>query len=360
MTRRLVADGQKPVTVGTWFSPRIVIITCIVVAATASTISQRFHSFSYVGGIVGSAVSATFLLVLGVANAWILVLLVRQTRRLLATETDTRPDRRDGAVQQGGTAQRGTFDGAFEGGGVLFRVFKSGFRLIDRPYKAYPLGVLFGLGFDTSSEIALLGIASLQGATGTSLWLILLFPALFTAGMCLLDTLDGALMMALYTSADVAKDPLKVLYFNVVLTGFTVVVAGAIGVVQVLELVAAVAEPEVVEGGFWEGLDNIGDHYDLLGAGVCGFFVLGGIVSLVLYRPWRRWVGLGDAGAVEGRDGLELVSVEQSGVVHGHVETVLSGDAVEEKPGKNLVTVRELDMEVAEGNGEGTAGAARR
>lgn len=88
----------------------------------------------------------------------------------------------------------------------------------------YPVGVLFGLGFDTSSEIALLGLASIRAAQGTSLWLILIFPVLFTAGMCLLDTLDGALMMALYTSAATGQDKVAVLYYNIVLTGLTVLV----------------------------------------------------------------------------------------------------------------------------------------
>lgn len=85
-----------------------------------------------------------------------------------------------------------------EGGGFLFSILKKMFKLIDRPWKMYPLGILFGLGFDTSSEIALLGISSIQAAKGTSFWVILILPALFTAGMCLIDTIDGALMYSLY------------------------------------------------------------------------------------------------------------------------------------------------------------------
>ena len=112
----------------------------------------------------------------------------------------------------------------------------------------YPLGILFGLGFDTSSEVALLGIASIQGTKGTSLWLILIFPILFTVGMCLLDTIDGALMMALYTSASFAKDPVAILYYSMVLTVITVVVAIVIGVIQLLTLILNTAEPS---GKFW-------------------------------------------------------------------------------------------------------------
>lgn len=112
----------------------------------------------------------------------------------------------------------------------------------------YPLGSMFGLGFDTSSEVALLGIASIQGVKGTSIWLILIFPVLFTVGMCLLDTVDGALMMALYTSTALAKDQIAILYYSIVLTVITVVVAMVIGFIQMLSLVQNVAQPS---GKFW-------------------------------------------------------------------------------------------------------------
>ena len=126
----------------------------------------------------------------------------------------------------------------------------------------YPVGVLFGLGFDTSSEIALLGIASIQAAKGTSIWVILIFPVLFTAGMCLLDTTDGALMMALYTRTAAARDPITVLYYSAALTAITIIVALIIGTLQILTLVANVANPE---GKFWDGVNTVGDHYDIVG-----------------------------------------------------------------------------------------------
>jgi high-affinity nickel-transport protein len=187
MTRRLIASGQRPVTVGTFFSlghSTIVVITSIVVAGTAAAVSSKFHGFGTVGavgGIVGSAVSAAFLLLLGAMNAYILFRLVKQMKKVL--------NLREGEEEQ---AWR------IEGGGCLFRMLKKMFKIIDKPWKMYPLGVMFGLGFDTSSEIALLGISSIQAAKGTSIWLILIFPVLFTAGMCLIDTIDGALMLTLY------------------------------------------------------------------------------------------------------------------------------------------------------------------
>lgn len=151
----------------------------------------------------------------------------------------------------------------------------------------YPLGILFGLGFDTSSEIALLGISSLQAAKGTSIWLILIFPILFTAGMCLLDTVDGALMMSLYTSTSFVKDRVGVLYYSIVLTVVTVCAAAVIGVLQLLNLILNTAEPE---GRFWDGVANASDHYDIIGGAICGSFVVFGVSSVLLYNPWRRWV----------------------------------------------------------------------
>ena len=158
-------------TVGMWFSlghSTIVVITCIVVAATSGALEKRFDGFRNVGGIIGTAVSAGVLILLGIGNAWILRKLVRRMKEVLREE------------DSGDTSNPG-FN--LEGGGIMVRVFKKLFKLIDRPWKMYPLGVMFGLGFDTSSEIAVLGIASVEGAQGTSFWLILIFPVLFT-GMC--------------------------------------------------------------------------------------------------------------------------------------------------------------------------------
>jgi nickel/cobalt transporter (NiCoT) family protein len=152
----------------------------------------------------------------------------------------------------------------------------------------YPLGVMFGLGFDTSSEIALLGISSIQAAQGTSIWLILIFPLLFTAGMCLLDTFDGAAMMSLYTSAKLAKDAIAILYYQCVLTAITVVVALVIGVLQLLNLILAV-KPDL-HGPFWNGVGVAGDHYDIIGGAICGSFLVFGVLSVLLYKPWRRMI----------------------------------------------------------------------
>ncbi|OSS48380.1 hypothetical protein B5807_07817 [Epicoccum nigrum] len=273
MTRRLIAAGQRPVTVGMFFSlghSTVVIITSLVVAGTAAAVSSKFDSFERIGGIIGTSVSAAFLLLLGIMNIYILYKLVVQMRKILASEPGQEHE-----------------EFKIQGGGCLFPVLQRLFKLVDKPWKMYPLGFLFGLGFDTSSEIAILGISSIQATKGTSIWLILIFPLLFTAGMCLLDTIDGALMMSLYTSTQLARDPIAICYYSIVLTFITVIVATVIGTVQFLNLILNVAEPD---GKFWDGVEKLGDNWDIVGGAICGAFVVFGGLSVLLYRPWRRRV----------------------------------------------------------------------
>lgn len=116
------------------------------------------------------------------------------------------------------------------------------------------------------------------------------FLTLSSAGMCLLDTTDGALMMALYTSKAFSRDHIAILYYSIVLTGITIVVSAFIGVIQVLTLVLNVAEPE---GSFWDGVEAIGDNFEIIGGSICGLFLVVGLGSVIVYRPWRRRVDRG-------------------------------------------------------------------
>lgn len=200
----------------------------------------------------------------------------------------------------------------------------------------YPLGVLFGLGFDTSSEIALLGIAAISSTQGLSIWLILIFPVLFTAGMCLLDTLDGAAMMSLYTSTRLAGDRVAVCYYQVVLTGITVVVAVVIGVLQVLNMVVAVAEPS---GRFWDGVEVVGEHYDIIGGAICASFVVFGGAAAVVYGPWRRRVD-------ERRKRLVVEGPEEEGGVVGERDDEERDESVRKDAGPRKKGAKTSEVEV--------------
>ncbi|CAK7269783.1 hypothetical protein SEPCBS119000_003746 [Sporothrix epigloea] len=349
ITRRLIASGQRPVFVGTFFSlghSTVVIVTYAVVAATSGALRKRFDGFERVGNIIGTSVLAAVLLILSAGNAWTLWRLASNPRAELRKRHDAAQDddlddyaagqlgpepyrdEADGVaagtdadalaeadieagenahVHRGygstdptspsgsaavatATAHETDMTGAsaclrLEGGGFLVRVFRKLFVMIDRPWKMYPLGAMFGLGFDTSLEVALIGIASIQGAQGTSLWLILIFPALFTAGMCMMDTTDGALMMMLYTSKTFSRDNVAILYYFIVLTDIALDVAAFIGMIQVLPRASSVASPS---GRFWDGVNTIGDNFDIVGGSICGVFLLAGVGSVIVYKPWRR------------------------------------------------------------------------
>ncbi|KAF4342332.1 high-affinity nickel-transporter [Fusarium beomiforme] len=319
MTRRLIASGQRPATVGTFFSlghSTIVITTCIVVAATSGALRERFDGFQHVGNIVGTSVSAAFLIILCIGNGWVLYKLIQRLQAILQERRNQ--VRLEGFVEEE-TQIQDHF--ALEGGGFLTRVFKKLFRVIDRPWKMYPLGVVFGLGFDTSSEIAILGIASIQAVQGTSIWLILIFPILFTAGMCMLDTTDGALMMALYTSKAFSRDVVAILYYSIVLTGITVVVSAFIGIVQVLSLIQNVADPQ---GRFWDGVSDIGDHFDIVGGSICGVFLVVGLGSIFVYKPWRRHVERKQQGLIQQDEGVssegQSPAPSTESEVHGYID----------------------------------------
>lgn len=307
MTRRLLASGQRPVTVGTFFSlghSTVVIVTSIVVAASSAAISDRFGSFSEVGSIIGSSVSAAFLILLGIMNMYILYKLYQQLQRAIASPIGEE-----------------SLDFNFEGAGFMMTFLRKLFKIVDRPWKMYPLGIVFGLGFDTSSEIALLGIASIEGSQGTSFWLILIFPILFTAGMCLLDTFDGAAMMSLYTSARLARDAIAVLYYQCVLTAVTVVVAIIIGVLQLLNMIMNVDTS--LKGPFWHGVAVAADHYDIIGGSICGSFIVFGLLAVILYRPWRRRIDRKRVAAfsvADEEDELDDVDESPTQPSHGIVE----------------------------------------
>lgn len=338
MTRRLVAAGQRPVTVGTFFSlghSTIVIITSIVVAASSAAISDKFGGFSDIGGIIGSSVSAAFLILLGIMNGWILWKLYSALQSAIKSPVGQE-----------------TLDSSnmFAGGGFMFALLRRLFHLIDRPWKMYPLGVLFGMGFDTSSEVALLGISSIQAAHGTSFWLILIFPILFTSGMCLLDTFDGAAMMSLYTSARLAKDAIAVLYYQCVLTAVTVAVAIVIGVLQLLTMIHSI-RPDL-GGSFWHGVDVAGDNYDIIGGSICGSFVVFGGLAFICYRPWRRRVDtwrMKHAPPANGECETDSLEGDVGGLEHGAVE---ENDGAPSKGGarKGDVTVSAMDVESGGGS----------
>src|SRR6202042_3613761 len=175
------------------------------------------------------------------------------------------------------------FNMLLAGRGLLSRMFRPMFRLISRSWHMYPLGVLFGLGFDTATEIGLLGISAAEAAKGLSFWAILVFPVLFAAGMSLIDTTDNILMLGAYGWAFVK--PIRKLYYNLTITSVSVVVAFAVGGIEALGLLAGRFH---LKGSFWDAVSRLNENFGTLGYFIVGLFAVSWIVSVAFYK-WRRF-----------------------------------------------------------------------
>ncbi|WP_428549213.1 HoxN/HupN/NixA family nickel/cobalt transporter, partial [Roseiarcus sp.] len=172
VTRKLMQEGKRPVAVGFFFSlghSTIVVLLSIAIAITATALQSRFDNFTSIGGVVGALVSALFLFAIAIANLLVLISIHRTFQ----------------TVKSGGKFVDEDLDLMLSKRGFMGRILRRFFHLIERSWHMYPLGVLFGLGFDTATEVGLLGISATQAAQGMSIWSILVFPALFTAGMSL-------------------------------------------------------------------------------------------------------------------------------------------------------------------------------
>jgi high-affinity nickel-transport protein len=266
VVRKLMQEGKRPFSVGFFFSlghSSIVVLATIAIAATAATMQDRLEEFHQIGGLIGTTVSAGFLLLIGIANLFIL----------------------RGVWQAFSRAKRGErivdedLDALLAGRGLFARIFKKTFRGVRRSWHMYPIGFLFGLGFDTATEIGLLGISAAQAAQGMSVWTILVFPALFTAGMSLMDTLDSVLMTRAYGWAFV--NPMRKLWYNLTITAASVVVAIFIGGLEALGLIS---DKLGLTGGVWDVIGGFNDNLGNFGFAVVAIFILSWIASTVIYR----------------------------------------------------------------------------
>jgi high-affinity nickel-transport protein len=266
VTRKLMLGGERPVGVGFYFSlghSTVVVLASAAIAATASALQERLSSFKEVGGIVGTAVSALFLLAIALANLVVLVGVYRTFQ----------------AARRGERVIDDDLNALLAQRGLLGRLFRPLFRLIGKSWHMYPLGLLFGLGFDTATEIGVLGISAAQGSSGLPIWSILVFPALFTAGMALVDTTDSVLMLAAYGWAYVK--PIRKLYYNMTITFVSVLVALVVGGIEALGLVAGQLQ---LEGRFWSIVGTLNDNFGSLGYLIIGIFAVSWIASMLLYR----------------------------------------------------------------------------
>ena len=266
VTRKLMRGGDRPLTVGFFFSlghSTVVVLATCAIAVTASAFTRRFAAFHAVGSMIGTLVSALFLLVIALINVVVFVSVYRTFHR----------------VRAGGRYVEEDADLLLSGGGLLARIFRPLFGMIRKSWHMYPLGFLFGLGFDTATEIGLLGISAAEAAKGMPIWSILVFPALFTVGMSLVDTADSVMMSSAYGWAFVK--PIRKLYYNMTITFVSVLVALLVGGIEALGLLGA----RIGAGGaFWDTIAMLNRNFGAIGYLIIAVFITSWVLAAVIYR----------------------------------------------------------------------------
>ncbi len=269
-TRKLMGEGQRPLSVGFWFSLghssvvfALAFLLTLGVKALAGPVRDDGSALHDVTGLIGTTVSGAFLYLIAAVNLVVLAGIWKVSRAM-------RAGRYDEAALEEQLDHRGFMNR------LLGRVTKS----VSRPWQMYPLGLLFGLGFDTATEIALLVLAGDGAASGLPWYAILCLPVLFAAGMCLLDTVDGSFMNFAYGWA--FSKPVRKVYYNLTITGLSVAVALLIGTVELLGLLA---ERLGLHGPFWNWISGL--DLNVLGYVVVALFFATWAVALVVWRVGR-------------------------------------------------------------------------
>ena len=269
-TRKLMEEGRRPLSVGFFFSlghSSVVFGLALLIALGVKTIvgpvQEPESALHHYTALIGTGVSGLFLYLIAAINIVILV----------------------GILKVFAEMRRGVFDAAqlddhLNNRGFLNRLFRRFTGSIAKPWQMYPLGMLFGLGFDTATEVALLVLAGTSAAVGLPWYAILCLPVIFAAGMTLLDTADGSFMNFAYGWA--FSNPVRKVYYNITITGLSVAVALIIGTVELLGLLA---EQLGFSGGFWDWIEGL--DLNVVGFAIVGLFALTWIAALVVWRVGR-------------------------------------------------------------------------
>jgi high-affinity nickel-transport protein len=270
-----MAEGKRPMGVGFFFSlghASVVFVLAVVlnfgIRSVNAGVRQSNSQLHHYTGLIGTTVSGSFLMIIAMLNLLVLISIVKVFRELKHGKYD------DEALE----AQ-------LNSRGLLNRFFGRLARKVDTSWKMYPIGILFGLGFDTATEIALLVLAGTAVAGGLPFWAILSLPILFAAGMSLLDTIDGSFMNFAYGWA--FSKPVRKVYYNITITGLSVVVAVFIGGLEVAQVLAGQLH---LTGGFWRYASNFNINH--AGFVIAGLFVAVWVVALAVWRFGRveqRW-----------------------------------------------------------------------
>jgi high-affinity nickel-transport protein len=265
VVRKLMQQGKRPVTVGLFFSvghSTVVFAAVVLLVATAAALKNDLATFRSYSGAIGISVSAIFLLLIAIFNLFILRSVWRAFRAARNSAVAVAGDEHDTALP----------------GGIIGRIFRPLFRVVTKSWHMYGIGLLFGLGFDTATEIGLLSIAGSEAVNGLSPWHMLVFPTLFAVGMALVDTADSALMVGAYGWAFVK--PIRKLWYNLTITALSVAVALLIGGI---EAVSVISERLGLSGGLVDWISAINHDLADFGFVIVGIFVSAWILSATIY-----------------------------------------------------------------------------
>ena len=274
-TRKLLQEGRKPLGVGFFFS--LGHSTVVFLIAVALGIATQFvqtnivngsGQLKSVGGLIGTGVSGAFLLLIGILNLIILLDIIGLFRRMKA-----------------GNYDRHELEHELVAGGLLTRLFGRLFKLITQSWQMYFVGFLFGLGFDTASEISLLAISAGAAAQHLPLYALISLPLIFAAGMSLMDTADGAFMSRAYSWA--FSNPVRRVFYNLTMTGLSVFVALFVGLIEVTQILGKALN---FQGGFWDTVNGL--DFGIIGAIIVAAFIVSWSGAFVIYRTGHieeRW-----------------------------------------------------------------------
>jgi high-affinity nickel-transport protein len=269
-TRKLMGEGERPLSVGFWFSLghssivfALALLLSLGVKALAGPVRDDNSQLHSVTGMIGTTVSGVFLYLIAGINLLILVGIWKVFRRMRTGHFD------EAALEE-----------QLDNRGLMNRLLGRLMKSISKPWQMYPLGMLFGLGFDTATEIALLVLAGSGAASGLPWYAILCLPVLFAAGMSLLDTIDGSFMNFAYGWA--FSKPVRKVFYNLTITGLSVAVALIIGTVELLGLLA---EKLALHGVFWDWVAGL--DLNVLGFVIVGLFFVTWIVAMAVWKFGR-------------------------------------------------------------------------
>lgn len=236
---KLIQNGQQPVTVGMFFSlghSTIVIIVSLLLAILSDTFYVEIENYNNSSDIIGSTISIVFLLSIGFINLISVFMIYKNLKNIKKLYENQETINWNETIRQ-----NGVFSYCF--GSALFKI-------VNVPWKMYFVGFLFGLGFDTATEIALLGIIVIQSANKMSSWIIMPLPILFTCGMVLIDTIDGIIVTNLYKVAILT--PIKKMYYNFVITSVSFIFALLVGLIGLLSLIQPIYSDDNTDNSFWQ------------------------------------------------------------------------------------------------------------